>query len=200
MASDSRGEWWSRGEWDTFEGLLVVYDDVVRSSKAHRTIWPWRKLPLLSRWTVLISAFAGLEMTFKGIYGEGYPKSGPDAHSLHPLFQSLPEPYRARISETASKWLEKTNTSFEDLLRGLDWEQRKDWFYLPLEKRWDLGSMWNPGHVLELWGIVLRCWAEIDGRMAIVDYHKIVLPNYLPQPAPPPLARARLRLPRTGPN
>lgn len=157
-------------------------------------------MPLLNRWAVLISAFAGLEMTFKGIRLDKEGCYDKNEHSLYPLFQSLPEQYRDRIQDAASKWLEKSNTNLEDLLRSWDSKQRIDWFYLPLEKEWDSVSIWDSGHVLALWGIALRCWAEIDNHMAVVLYHNIDLPNYLPPPAPPPLTRARLRLPRTGPN
>ena len=169
-----------RGEWTTFEGLLVAYDDVVQSSKAHRTIRAWQKLPLLANWPVLISAFAGLEMTFKGIRLEEEGSYDKNEHSLYPLFQSLPEQHQDRIRAAASKWLEKSSTSLEDLLRSWNRERRIKWFYLPLEKKWDMGSMWNPGHVLSLWGIALKCWAQVDGYEDIVRHLNIDLPDYTP--------------------
>ena len=173
-----------QGEWDVFEALLVVYDDVLRSSKAHRVIRAWDKLPLLSRWPVLISSFAGLEMTIKGIIRD----AGGEVRANHDLlthYEKLPPRYRDRVCAAATKWLASPMAStkapgrnLEEVLKVWSAKRRTQWFYLPLEKRLDRGSMWDPGLVRELWGIVLNCWAQVDGLEHIVSHHKVELPNY----------------------
>lgn len=171
-------------EWSVFEGLLVAYEDVLCSSKAHRVIRAWDRLEMLARWPVLISSFAGLEMTLKGIILKASGKK-MEGHCLATLYDSLPKPYKKRVCEAAAKWLASPMAStkapgrnLEEVLKAWSKKRRTQWFYLPLEKRLDRGSMWDPGLVRELWGIVLNCWAQVDGLEHIVSHHNVELPNY----------------------
>lgn len=170
--------------WDVFEGLLVAYEDVLCSSKAHRVIRAWDRLEMLARWPVLISSFAGLEMTLKGIIQKASGKK-TKGHSLATLHDSLPPPYKKRVCEAAAKWLASPGAfkrapgmNLTEVLKAWDPERRKQWFYLPLEKEVNGQSMWDPGLVRDLWGIVLNCWAQEDKLEHIVSHHKVELPNY----------------------